>query len=567
MTDKELFKQFHVDSSLFYDAIVNSTDDYIYIIDMTNDISLISENMYLDFDLPGRLVKGLVPIWGNLIVDKDRQRYDDSITKMLNGETDEHNVEYQIHNRKGELIWIVCRGLLKRDSMGNPLVFAGMITRLENKGRIDHITGLLTQKSFIDHLAGKLEANKHGSVLMLGLDNFSHINTLQNHVFGDIVLRQFAQDIQSLLPLDAQIYRYDGDQFAIIYDGADRKKTDELYQRLHAYCNHPHATDAGTYFCTVSVGIVMYPANSNDYLDLIKYAVSALEASKRKGKNTCTFYNTDLMKQKLRQIAINEELHNNVMHEMKNFYVVYQPLLHTKTMEVKGAEVLMRWESAEYGNISPGEFIPILEANGLIVEAGRWILEQAIATCKDWTAYIPDFVMNINVSYLQILEDDFVDIIKVLLETYALSPEHIVIELTESYFVTDMGTIHNCFSTLRDMHIRIAMDDFGSGYSSLGMLTQAPADIVKIDRLFISAIHSNNFNLSFINAVISLCHSIGIEVTVEGVEEKLELETVRSLKADTIQGFYVSKPITKEIFEQLYITPSPLCETNTCIKG
>ena len=154
MDNRDLFRQFHIDASLFYDAIVNSTDDYIYLVDMQSDISLISENMYLDFDLPGRLVKGLVPIWGDLIVDKDRKRYDESI---------------------------------------------------------DHITGLLTQKSCIDHLAILLESGKHGSMMLLGLDDFSHINTLQNHVFGDIVLRQFAQDIQSLLPYDAQIYRYDGD--------------------------------------------------------------------------------------------------------------------------------------------------------------------------------------------------------------------------------------------------------------------------------------------------------------------------------------------------------------------
>ena len=336
MDNRDLFRQFHIDASLFYDAIVNSTDDYIYLVDMQSDISLISENMYLDFDLPGRLVKGLVPIWGDLIVDKDRKRYDESIARMLNGDTDEHNVEYQIRNRKGELIWIVCRGLLKRDQDGAPLLFAGMITRLENKGRIDHITGLLTQKSCIDHLAILLESGKHGSMMLLGLDDFSHINTLQNHVFGDIVLRQFAQDIQSLLPYDAQIYRYDGDQFAIVYDEADEKKTDELYQKLHAYSNHPHQSDAGSYYCTVSAGVVMIPENGNDYLDLIKYAVSALEASKQKGKNTCTFFNDDLIKQKLHQIAINEELHHNVLHQMRNFYVVYQPLLHTKTMKIQG---------------------------------------------------------------------------------------------------------------------------------------------------------------------------------------------------------------------------------------
>lgn len=554
MDNRDLFRQFHIDASLFYDAIVNSTDDYIYLVDMQSDISLISENMYLDFDLPGRLVKGLVPIWGDLIVDKDRKRYDESIARMLNGDTDEHNVEYQIRNRKGELIWIVCRGLLKRDQDGAPLLFAGMITRLENKGRIDHITGLLTQKSCIDHLAILLESGKHGSMMLLGLDDFSHINTLQNHVFGDIVLRQFAQDIQSLLPYDAQIYRYDGDQFAIVYDEADEKKTDELYQKLHAYSNHPHQSDAGSYYCTVSAGVVMIPENGNDYLDLIKYAVSALEASKQKGKNTCTFFNDDLIKQKLHQIAINEELHHNVLHQMRNFYVVYQPLLHTKTMKIQGSEALMRWKSEKFGDISPIEFIPVLESSGLIIQAGKWILEQAIATYKEWSNLIKDFVMNVNVSYLQILEDDFVETIRSLLAKYELAPEHIVIELTESYFVTDMGPIRECFSTLRKMHIRIAMDDFGSGYSSLGMLTQAPADIVKIDRSFINAIHTNPFNLSFINAVISLCHSIDIEVTVEGVEEKNELDTVCTLQADTIQGFYVSKPISKAAFHKQYIT-------------
>ena len=285
----------------------------------------------------------------------------------------------------------------------------------------------------------------------------------------------------------------------------------------------------------------MIPENGNDYLDLIKYAVSALEASKQKGKNTCTFFNDDLIKQKLHQIAINEELHHNVLHQMRNFYVVYQPLLHTKTMKIQGSEALMRWKSEKFGDISPIEFIPVLESSGLIIQAGKWILEQAIATCKEWSNLIKDFVMNVNVSYLQILEDDFVETIRSLLAKYELAPEHIVIELTESYFVTDMGPIRECFSTLRKMHIRIAMDDFGSGYSSLGMLTQAPADIVKIDR-------------SFINAVISLCHSIDIEVTVEGVEEKNELDTVCTLQADTIQGFYVSKPISKAAFHKQYIT-------------
>lgn len=557
MDDNDFLKRFSEDFNQFYDAIVNSTDNYIFLVDMKEDIGLVSENMVCDFDLPSRLVHGLIPLWGNLILEKDKQRYNESIESMLSGKTDEHSIEYQIRNRKNQSIWVSCRGLLKHDQDGNPTIFAGIVTNLGRKGKIDATTGLYTQHECIKHVNRflKLEDAK-GGIIMLGIDDFTRINSLNNHMFGDLVLRQFAQEILFLLPERTSIYRFDGDQFVIVYKNATKEDVKQLYHRIHAYCNTKHMMEEISYFCTVSAGVAMINEDADNYLDLVKYASSALETSKQNGKNKITFFSPYMIQNKIRFMDLSNQLQDSMKQNMEGFELYYQPLVDAKSMKVIGAEALLRWSSKKYGKVSPNEFIGILERTGIINEVGKWVIEQSFATCSKWVKLIPNFVMNINVSYLQILDKNFVSYIENMITKYQLDPIHIVLELTESYFVTDMDILKDTFEKLRKLNIFIAMDDFGTGYSSLGMLSQTLADIVKIDRLFISAIDINQFNLSFINAVIELCHSIGIRVTVEGVEEEQELEAVLNIGADCIQGFYISKPLPKPEFEALFINKS-----------
>lgn len=253
-------------------------------------------------------------------------------------------------------------------------------------------------------------------------------------------------------------------------------------------------------------------------------------------------------------MELNRQLQRCVRDGMQGFTLVYQPLVRADGLGLTGAEALLRWSCPDTEDAGPAQFIPLLENSGLMIEAGKWILDQAFSVCKRWLLYCPDFIMHINVSYLQFIDKDFVPTVVLLLEKYHLDAQHIVLELTESYFVTDMPALKETLQRLRQLHIRIAMDDFGTGYSSLGMLSQTPADIVKIDRVFISFINDRDhvFNHSFIGAVIKLCHSVGIAVCVEGVEHPGELEAVCSLEADSIQGFYISKPIPADQFEEKY---------------
>lgn len=548
-------KSFHIDINAFYNAIECSTEDYIYIIDMTTDLSLVSDNMAQDFALPGRLVPGLVPLWGELIHSKDQQRYYDSIDEMMSGLTDEHNVEYQVRNRKNEYIWVVCRGLLTRDEQGAPTMFAGVVTPVGSKGKLDQTTGLFTQEKCKLKIENYLDqGNTEGGLLLLGIDDFGRINNLKNHIFGDLVLRKTAQDIQHMLPHGAESFRFDGDESAIFYPGATLDDMQQLYKKIHIYANHEHEIDGTSYYCTISGGIAMLGRDADNYLELIKCAMSALDSSKKKSKNSCTSFTPTLLQSNLHTMKLTNELQRCVMNGMEGFSVVYQPFVGSDNLSLIGAEALLRWSAPSFEKVGPAEFVPLLESSGNIISVGQWVLDQAFGTCRRWIDNCPDFIMNINVSYQQFVEQDFVLNVEQLLKKHDLPARHIVLELTESYFVTDMPALKGAFQNLRDIGIKIAMDDFGTGYSSLGMLSQTPADIVKIDRLFISLINEkeHEFNRSFIQAVIQLCHSAGISVCVEGVEYVNELNTVRNMEADSIQGYYISKPITTDEFEKEY---------------
>lgn len=550
-----LFENFSCDPLFLYEAVVNSTDDYVFVVDLTTDLALISDNMYVDFDLPGRLTPGLVPVWGTLIHEKDRAGFFASMDSMVCGDENAHRMEYQVLNRYGEYVWVVCRGLLQRDAAGCPLTFAGTVTNLSVRGKVDHVTGLFTQMECERRMPEMLEREGYATLLLLGLDNFTKINDLRGHAFGDAVLRKFAQEVQSLLPPEAGMYRFDGDEFAVVYRGDAVDKLGEIFKQIQLYCCGEHAIDGVQYFCSVSGGLAGVGQDGGRYAELIQYAASALEDAKTHGKNCCLTFCSDSILPKLYSLELLEELRASVFCGFQRFEVVYQPFVNAETLALTGAEALLRWSRQKGESVSPVEFIPLLESADLMIPVGRWVLEQALRQGAFWREKCPDFVLNVNVSFLQMKDPSFVSLVMLLLKETGFDPAHLVLELTEGRFVTDRELLLRCFRSLRELGIRIAMDDFGTGYSSLGMLYQCPADIVKIDRVFIDKIddQDHSFNFAFIQAVIRLCHNVGILVCVEGVEKEGELNAVRSMSADSIQGFYVARPLHPKMLEEQFL--------------
>lgn len=552
-------KESGIDSVFLYQSLSESTDDYIYIGNIETNQFFVTQNMVDDFMLPDRLVDNLVGVWGEFVHEKDKERYFLSIDDMLTGKTDYHNLEYQIQNREGRYIWVQCKGMVKRDlKTGSVKYFSGVIRNLEENGKVDFITGLYTHDECRHEFERLVSQGVVGGMMVLNIDNFSSLNTIYGHAFGDSVLRNTAQDIQALLPEDASLYRFDGDQYAIIYTDADRQTIENIYDAIRSYAMEKHTVEDCNYRFTLSAGAAFFNKDAGTWEEIEPCTALAMKVAKAEGRDKCIFYSSGMLDGKIREESIVNILRECVSDDFKGFFLLYQPITKASTLEIVGAEVLLRFENEKYGVLSPVEFIPMLEENNLIIPVGKWVLKQALNCLKSWISHIPDFVMNINVSYLQLLDERFCGYLEQILEETAVDPKHVVIELTESYFVTDADRIDTTLKRLQEQNIRMAMDDFGTGYSSLGRLTQFDVNIVKIDRLFVKSLNENQYNYDFVEAVIRLCHNAGMSVCIEGVETREDQKGVDSLYADTLQGFYISRPVPANVFYERFVL-NPLC--------
>lgn len=555
-TEEETADSFSYDKEYLYDALVQSTDDYIYVCNMKTGIFRYTKAMVEEFDLPGEVISDAASIWGAKVHPHDKQAFLDSNKEIAEGRTDCHSVEYRAMNRKGEWVWMRCRGHLERDESGEPLLFAGMITNLGKRKRVDHMTGLPNKYECEQEVSSliHMRPNHAVGIMILGIDGFKHINDLYSREFGDEVIRIVAQKIQSLLPQAAAIYRFDGDLFCVVFQDATKDKMGKLFEKIRRTFSHQQEFNNKKYYSSLSAGAVLYPQDGMDYSNLSKYAEYSLDYAKHSGKKRIVFFSGEIMKHKTRLLDLTERLRDSVEHNFRGFNLNYQLQVEADSGIIAGAEALARWGYQGEENVGPGEFIPILEACGLIQLVGRWIFKTAAGACARWVKLCPWLTISINLSYLQLADPGLIYFMKRIMEEINLDPSHIIVEMTESTIVSDISALNNVFEEMRSIGIKIAMDDFGTGYSSLGVLKSAPADIVKIDRIFVKDILTSSFDMTFIRFVVQLCHDVGIEVCLEGVETEEEYEIVRSMGLDYIQGYLFGKPMTGDDFESEYLS-------------
>lgn len=543
----------------FFDLIKRTTDAYLFCADMQSNIVMISPNLVQDFDLPGEILYDFDQYWGPLIHPEERGPYLASMRALMKSKTVyEHFLEYRVKNRKGEYQWISCRGRVGLDRDGNSAIFTGMITRMAQRNQADEVTGLLNKYQF-EHglkmaLAGYRATEEGGAVILFGLDNFKIVNETHNRMVGDQVLRYVAHAVGSILPPMLTLYKLDGDEFAVIYPGADEQKVDELFTGIQRCLAQPKTMEGHTYFCTASAGTVFYPEGGKDYLVLHKHAEAAMDIAKREGKNRNCIFSKEQYNRWVRSISMRDNLRESVENGCRGFELFFQPQVAADDQRLIGAEALLRWKNPKGRMVAPMEFIPILEETMLIIPVGRWIVEEAIRICKKWREMVPEFKVSVNLSYEQVKDASFKEFVNDCLDRYAMPPEALVLELTESKIIADWNFVNKEFDYFRKKGISIAMDDFGTGYSSLATLKNLSCDIVKIDREFVKKILENEFDRRLVKYTVDLCHSIGIKTCIEGVEEEEEYELLRrECNADTIQGYLFGRPEPVGSFEEKFL--------------
>ena len=546
---------FEYDKEHLYEALIAGTDVYICVGNMKTGVFRYPPKMVEEFGLPGEVVENAAAFWGELIHPHDEQYFLESNQEIADGRASYHNIEYRARNIRGEWVWLRCRGKMIPDEYGEPGLFAGMITNLGKKNQIDHMTGLYNRFKLEGDVKKQLadgDSSMKFGIMILDMDSFHNINDLYNRSYGDEILRIAGQRISSIIPPNAKAYRLDGDEFGVLVRGGEKQECLSIYGKIQNAYQKQQEYNGRKYYCTISAGCVFYPQDADNYLDLMKYANYSLEASKDAGKNRMTIFSGSLLAERERSLGLMEELRECVERGFAGFAIYYQPQIVVDTQELYGAEALARWKSVKYGNVSPIEFIPLLEKSGLIIEFGAWIFYHAAMQCKKWMEQRNDFQMSINLSYLQLLEGDIVDYMQETLKSLELDPQHITMELTETYLVKADADVLGTMERMRRMGIRIAMDDFGVGYSSLHSLKNIPVDLVKIDRGFVKGIDGDIFNATLIRSITELCHDVGKTVCLEGVEIGAEYEVVRDMGLELIQGYYYGRPVPADEFEKQF---------------
>ena len=433
--------------------------------------------------------------------------------------------------------------------------------KIEQQANNDFLTGLYNrmrcEKDLKKHILRVKENNGNGALFFLDLDNFKNINDGLGHQYGDVLLREISNQLRTIPEISKTCYRMGGDEFVIILPEEHYHKKEEIRNKLMGIFNKPWYLKGADYFCTVSVGIVEFPRDGIEANDLIKKADIAMYEAKKDGKNRAHDYTEESGSFSLKRFDMEKNMRDSSLEGYRDFVVYYQPVMDMKKgqePQCKGAEALIRWKHSTMGMVSPGEFIPMAEYLGLINPIGSYVLKQACKACRNWNELgHPDYKVNVNLSVVQLLQSDIVDIIKGIMEETGINPQNLVLEVTESLAINDMNRMKQVLSEIRKLGIGIALDDFGTGYSSLNHIKEIPLDIVKIDRTFVNDIESNDYAKAFLKMISELAITLGLHVCVEGIERREQLSVMKEMEVKYLQGFYFDKAIPLEEFEARYI--------------
>ena len=409
----------------------------------------------------------------------------------------------------------------------------------------DSLTSLPNRRKMLATLNTMIATNipKSFAVVFIDIDNFKKINDTAGHQKGDQILLKVVHSLKSHLHSDDILGRLGGDEFALIitHDVESPILLDYL-EDLKNHLLHDLNSISNPFFVSASFGVALYPNDAQTTEQLLKYADTAMYATKMTGKNGIKYFTSQMHEELLHKITLEHHLQNALMRQ--EFSLVYQPQYTSDTHELRGFEMLLRWSSPKLGSISPSIFIPIAEETGLILPIGEWVLRTA---CKDFQKlrdlYHINLKLSVNISVMQILEPNFLDTIKNILEETAIPPHCLELEVTESVFISAKDYVVNLLNTLKHMGIQIALDDFGTTYASLSYLQLLPLNVIKIDKSFIDDIEHNKKSANLVHAIITIAQELDCKVVAEGIEHEQQLKILQSYGCDYIQGYLLGKPL------------------------
>lgn len=493
--------------------------------------------------------------WFERIHKDDRQRFMKAMSSHLTQSTPVFECEYRIRHQNGKFRWMGCRGLgLFSDE--KPYRMAGSQTDITDKKSYerelihralhDQLTGLHNRAMFTNRLNELLRKDRqnqttHSVVLFLDLDNFKFVNDSLGHRWGDEILIQLARRLEKCLRPGDTISRFGGDEFAVLLDQVeDLEIARQIADRILNQITLPFLIQGKNIYITSSIGFLTVDRSYQSTEEILRDVDIAMYSAKSKGRNRYEIFRDDLREkssQRLDQVIdIRRALENG------EFLLYYQPLFALPDEQLVGFEALIRWQHPLQGLVLPEVFIPIAEETRLVIPIGDWVLRTACRQAQEWNmASGKPLRMAVNISRHQLLEENFISRVNSALEDSRFSPELLELEITESVAMENVDLTLERLEQLRQMGVRVSIDDFGSGYSSMDFLKRFPAKTLKIDRSFIHQMKEND--QAIIAAVIQMAHRLQLVTVAEGVETRNQLDILNTMNCDGVQGFYLGRPM------------------------
>ncbi|MEQ6359321.1 EAL domain-containing protein [Thermoanaerobacter thermohydrosulfuricus] len=539
-----------------YRLVVEGASDGLWDWDLITDTAYISERWKDIIGFDKEVISNYRETWTKFIHPRDVKTVINNLRNHLEKKTPFYLCEYRIKTKDGRYIWILSRGKALWDEDGRAIRMAGshtditerkqMESKLKYMAFYDPLTGLPRREIFMDRLKiAMADAKRNGkklAVFFVDLDNFKTINDSLGHHIGDRLLKKIAKKLKACLRESDTVSRVGGDEFVILLpDIINMDDTNKVANRILELFNQPIKFNNHELHVTISIGIAIYPDHGKNERVIVKNADIAMYRAKRDGKNGFQYFDSITRKEVEVASTIRRDL--RLALEKGQFFLCYQPLVDIRTGKVTSMEALLRWQHPKKGLISPIHFIPIAEETRQIISIGEWVLRAACRQMKEWLNMgYSGFNVSVNVSVHQLQQPDFAKVVFDILNEIELEPRYLELEITETILIEAMETVVRNLYRLKEVGVKIIIDDFGTENSSFKYLQKFTVDGLKIDRSFVSEIKVE-VNKAIVDAIIFLGHRMKLGVTAEGVETKEQLDCLIESGCDKVQGYYFSKPL------------------------
>jgi len=422
-------------------------------------------------------------------------------------------------------------------------------SELEYQATHDALTSLPNRVHLTKHIEKEITRthaqNQSIALLLLDLDRFKEINDTLGHPLGDRVLKEVSARLLSCLRKSDFVARLGGDEFALLLSGITLNYAEEVAQRIVQSLQEPMEVDSFQLHIGSSIGIALSPLHGKDPDSLIRCADVAMYESKRLSVGYM-LYDPDRDPNSVNRLTLVSDFHDAL--EQNKLQLYYQPKVNIKSGQVIGVEALLRWQHPEHGFIPPDELIPLAEQTGMINELTRWVLKTAMHQCALWLQQGHELSVAVNLSTWDLQDPQLAGYIQKLFEDSAIGPQHLLLEITETAMMADPEHAIETMNQLADMNIQLAVDDFGTGFSSLSYLKKLPIDELKIDKSFVIDMCKNDHDAVLVRSIIDLSHNLGLSVVAEGVEDQEIWDLLEILRCDKLQGYFISRPMQADLF-------------------